>query len=254
MKTKRTAFYFGLLSVFPLLLGNSPAPFPYPTNYEDYTNTSFVKTAVPDGFHYETTITNRGDGYIVVNELRVMVKSTSRHYYDEKVTFDIIMPATTYSYSFTKDVDLDPLDLTLEVEAYTTFITDYSYSDVGAVTREPYNDHYYIYAYLATISAPTTHYYDIMTIYEYQGETYARHNRHYGATPCFFGYEEMEPSEIVIKDLVLLQGRKKNSGSGMVFILIAFMVLGIIGLGIFTLVPIVLTLLFIRAKQNKKGI
>ena len=165
-----------LVLTLPLLLGNAPAPHPYPNFYEDYTYTPFVENVIDaETYTYTTTITNSGDYYIAVGES--ILKSEERFVKQLYPHFAIVLPAQSYELVFTLDTQYLVSDLSLDLFAYEPYVGDYTATDFKNITREDYPPYGYRYTYEMNFNVPKKdYYYSIITVYDYNGTTYASSN------------------------------------------------------------------------------
>ncbi len=257
MKKKLPALV--LLLFFPLLLANSPSPYPNPDIYQDYLATPLVKSSEGDKFTYTTTITNTGDNYISVNSTTLINEEEDIWvYYSSKVD-DVILPSASYELKFTTREEFDPAKTVLRVEAFVELSDEYTYQNITNLRRrdKTENDDYYLYEYDVDINVETKNYYGIITVYDYDGQTYAGYNKFGLDDPLFLSDEAMEVEDITITDVILVQGRtRSNGGTGilLVFIMLIAPVMLILGVILTIALLIGLTIFLIKRHKDKKNI
>lgn len=247
-----------LLLILPLLLGNSPAPYPYPREYKDYTATPFVEHLLADEtYRYTTTITNTGTDYIAVSDTFLLSEGhTEIQLYP---CHDIILPATSYELIFNVDHQYEITTLSLVIQAYEPLLSDYTARNFKNITRETYDEYGYIYNYEMDFSVTDNeYYYGLITVYEYEGVSYASSNGNSIRGEFFYSQREMDPEAITITNVLLSKGRSKNPYGALGKILTGFLIVLFImsGFSLFLMiaVPITLTVYFIKRRKSREVI
>lgn len=111
-----------LLSVFPLLLANSPSPYAGAMPYDDFTYTQITidpHPTLPNQYVYETTLTNNGSGYIELD-------------YIEFISFTNANERMVFQNSLMENHVLKPLDAFNVTVTHARFVDDFMIESVNA--------------------------------------------------------------------------------------------------------------------------
>jgi hypothetical protein len=108
---KKFNYQIYLLLVVPLLLANSPSPYPMPVAYQDFTYTPITYADHPTILEqrlYQTTIHNTGEGYIALREfyfesltndtrfISIGMSDLYHRYIAPSASFDLEFPSTQH--------------------------------------------------------------------------------------------------------------------------------------------------------------
>lgn len=256
MKKDRLSPMF-LFIVLPLLLANSPAPYPSRVTYEQFSATPVIRESIDEeNFIYTTTVTNTGENYISVESCYLISEEGQRDLYFENQSSAVILPGKSYEVVFTSKTELEPSSLSLRVNAFIPLDSEYTYSNITNLKQEEtsYSDEF-LYTYDIDIVVETNNYYGFITIYTYEGETFASHNRHHLEEACFYSDKLMDVEYIAIEEVLLIKGRSKSNSLGQIFGIIALGLVIFSGALILVIgLPIVITVLLVIRHKKKKQI
>lgn len=129
------------LLCLPFLMGNSPAPFAHPEEYEDFSLSISSVTRSDDTYnYYNLTVENTGTGYIDPNDLYIKNASVNRNgtygaY--SSADMELIAPGKTSVIEIYSKSYLTPSIEECSVVAYSDYDTGiYEFSDIKAFTKE----------------------------------------------------------------------------------------------------------------------
>lgn len=248
------------LVLLPLLLANSPSPYPGPIPYEDFTYTQI--TMEPHGslahhYVYETTITNVGFGYISLEWIE-MVSFTdetvriafSENYYSNQ----LIKPNGAFNFTITESVYADDFIIP-HVLAYVNLE-----SDILATIQGP----------LAwTEEAPSL---ELQIPVTYSGERLFTYSAiveltiegmpltfitHHGVTHdtiylALDSFTNLDLNDIEVNHLVLVPGRPLSQGLNLYALILGFMTIVSVIFGGFTLAALLGLVFWLMKKWAKK--
>ena len=266
-----------LLLGLPYLMANSPSPFAYPSFYEDFSNTAFVKSAVDEGnpglgFKYETTLTNTGQGYIDLSSVELMTGSNNVHltYNSADSRSNIYLkPDSSHDLVFTLDIDLSTSGLKLKCYAFQEDDVDPSIiaTNFSSINKElSYYDSYsglaiYTYQFTAEMDYDSAYHYTPLVNITYDSsetktfEAYIQ-NEETGSI-LFESVLNLEIDKIEIDNIVFIKGRKYSRDGfldGLFQGLIMaglFVIGGIFALGLMIAGLVIGIIFIVKAARNK---
>ncbi len=244
---------FMLILFIPFLLGNSPSPYPYAREYNDYTITEFVVTQNnPTSFTHTATLTNTGSGYIPLRDLYYYGGET--YYANKHFANEVLMPNKSTELSITHTSEIT--NLRVEVGAFTEIVTDLTYSNISNITKEvipanEYEPQLYRYNYEVEITGKTNFRYALITTYTYNGVTTSAYAAHRLEKSLFYSLEDMDESQIEINDIIFIAGRKRST-TGIYTVIFWFaIIVGIIVIGLLITAPVLLIIFFLKLREKK---
>jgi len=244
---------FMLILFIPFLLGNSPSPYPYAREYNDYTITDFVVTENnPTSFTHTATLTNTGNGYIPLRDLYYYGGET--YYENENFANEIVMPNKSAELTLTHTSEIT--NLRVEVGAFTEIVTDLTYSNIQNITKEvipanEYEPQLYQYNYEVEITGKTNFRYAFITTYTYNGVTTSAYAAYRLEKSLFYSLLDMDESQIEINDIIFVAGRERGTTGIYTLIFWFVIIVGIIVIGLLITAPIVLIIFFLKLRDKK---
>lgn len=246
MKTNKVK-YLATLFLFPLLLANSPAPFPEHSNYKDIeVSYSFVSESNNDR-KYDLTITNTGESFALVHRWLV---TDDYKYFDgltENNVFktECLGPGKTKVFQLTTTAVLEN-----EIEATTKWKTIYyPIVDNGVSYANPNvtvdNGNCVIKANFKNVG---DYYYAAVVELKYQSETYFVDSEYNGSLRFSIG-QDLNPSDIEIQNITFFRSSYHVYRSALLSFLITYFV--IIGVFLVTTITSITVFLIVRNKRNK---
>lgn len=254
-------FGFVLFLTLPFLMGNSPAPGPFISQYELFSNTSIVALwdVSVGAYEYKTTITNEGSDYINVNETIFEYNFQYNTMYVSPLTFlppnTAIKPGEVKEVSFYyNDKILNPK---LKLFAYNGGIVleenDYTYVPLleleGSITYTIYSSSYAEYTYSFQFNYESSYVNKYMITFYSTDMTFSL----LMSSPYFSVHEQLDLDSFEIIEVVAFNGRKINSNNfGLGFmIIILFTIIGVAGLA-FIGVTVTLVIILFKVLVRKK--
>lgn len=273
MKKQKLWGALSLLLLLPFLKANSPAPWPYPDRYTDFSIDPLVMHDdgnYPYNYNYAYTsmITNTGSGYIALDSIYLSDTSTS----------DMTSSQSGFGYTLFKGQYLPPLasheivfyvdnlltSYEFIVEGHTNFFTPQSITipvitevqekaNVNYETGET-NFLYYRYGYTMSVEGLNNAYYEGIVEYEYAGQRYASSNLGSGnRNPDYFEtLLAMEKEDITVIKVSLVEGRVNSMHNIWQFIYGLIMIGFVLGIVLLIAVPVIIIILVIVHSRRKK--
>ena len=245
MKTNKVK-YLATLFLFPLLLANSPAPFPKYDNYEDI-EVSYTFLEV-DGRNrlYDLTITNTGDSFAIVSESL----STDDYYFGNVsgsglFENECVAPGQTRIFKLTTTTVLeDVIEATTKWETryYSIVDNNVSYSNprVSKNSSQCVID--------ANFKNVGDYYYAAVVELKYQSETYFVDSKYNGSLRFSIG-QDLNPSDIEIQNITFFRSSYHVYMSRLLPFFITYFV--IIGAFLVTTITSITVFLIVRNKRKK---
>lgn len=244
----------------PFLKANSPAPFPHPTNYRDFTYTSVETTyeSARNRYLYETTITNTGDGYIDLfhsglYSYDVFIASPSF------VETEYLGPAQSASITFSHAGTFSGLSVICDgFTLFADFIT-YTTPTLSAKTHVnaevPEHEPLYEYTYDSTFTGMKKgYYYMIFVDFTYEEKLYtATHNRSQDSDKSFLSKLDMDLEKITINRLTFIQGRGSSDLGKVLTLIFGLTIAGFYFILFIFAVVILAVILLIKGYKKKKA-
>lgn len=244
-----------LILVLPFLMANSPAPYPQPTDYEDYTATAIVEGG--NGINvwtYTTTFTNNGDGYVPLDRILLANGDEQYGYGPLDVPGMYLRKNETreLNWRFSSKVEVPKL----LVSALLNPDTKASYTLEGTITKTESTSHsdelnkpIFLYTYSAEVTGlKASTYYGVITSYTYNGETY--HGSYSKNQYGFYSDIDMDVSAIQITKVSFFEGRVSALSGLMRTLVNIFLLVGAIFL-LIILIPIII-IIVVLARRKKK--
>ena len=241
-------FLLPLLFVTPLLMGNSPAPFPTDEEYGNIDVTcSFIKE-VEKGYQYQIIMNNNGDSYASLSDLR----QNGRHIYQSQVDgllslSEYLSPSNSKTYTIVTDYQLNIQDE--DVWSTTTFaIKDEGVTfknssivksgDLGLKLK-------------SDISGLEDHYYSAIVDFDYEGTNYAL-EFHLKSSQTVYINEDIDVSKITINKITAFRSSYHTYKVNWKNALIVLIPIIAICVFLFLVVPAITVAIVVVANQNKK--
>lgn len=250
-----------LVLLLPLLMANSPAPYPLPNDYTSFTNTAFVETQDPITYKYTytTTITNIGTQFVPIEDINIYDDTNIvGDYYNSSLSGDILRQNESREITFTYNTQIAAPNL--KVKAYQAPATGITYENIREFTKTESSEATtrlgrtaYKYTFLADVTGLKTNvFYQAVVTYKYAGNTFT------GSIPRYsdFGFYsdvDMNFADIEIVEINFIQGRESGI-SNFINALVRFFLIvgGLILLAI--IVPlIILTVVLVKRKKRKQA-
>lgn len=228
---KSKLIYLPFLFLAPLLMANSPAPFPQQDEYESIeVNYSLIENLSDGSYRYDVEISNYGDYYCVLNNIE------SNHEYDKRLhnfggqIFENEMIAPHYIKNYSAIVN-SKLDSDLSNEHWTSYC--YANKDENvifdnvSIKQKSENE----YKLSATIKNKGDYYYFAIVDASYYGERVSFYVSMNGDM-TFATYEELNLNNFVINNVFAVRSSYNTYKGGKVFgsIFAIFGIFGIVGI------------------------
>ena len=245
-----------LLLISPLLfMANSPAPYAFETEYEDFeVKDLLLNIEGTNDYSYSLSLTNLGEGYLSISRFDI------DYYFDYSkecsgiLSSDLfLLPHETCSLKGHIDQEVKEDDVTFHAYAFKTF----SFVEYKSVTYKEkevrYGDDITYYCYSFEIDGyprSDDFYYTYLMEFSY-GETDFAINAHSSYFEIAFK-EEVEPSNITFKRMVAIRGREKRNNYISSIWITVWVIVGIIFFLGFLASLIVVPLVILNKKPWRK--
>lgn len=247
-----------LLLISPLLfMANSPAPYAYETEYEDFEVTDLVLTKEgTNDYSYYLSLTNLGEGYLSISRFDIDYYADYSKEINDLFSSDLyLLPHETCSLKGHIDQEVKEDDVTFYAYAFKT----YSFVEYKSATykekevRYRDEDTYYCYSFeIDGYPRSDDFYYTYLIEFSF-GETDFAINAHSSYFEIAFK-EEVEPSNITFKRMVAIQGREKRNNYIASIWITVWVIVGILFfLGFLVSLIVVPILLFSKKPWRKKS-
>ncbi|MBO5577615.1 MAG: hypothetical protein J5955_00665 [Bacilli bacterium] len=239
--------YLAPLFLFPLLLANSPAPFPEHGHYKDIEVAYSFVSESGDYRKYDLTITNTGESFALIH--RGLFTDNDWHFYD--VTDNNIFETECVGSGKTKVFQLTTKAvLENEIEATTKWETVYyPIVDNGVSYTNPNvtvdNGDCVIKANFKNVG---DYYYAAVVELKYQSETYFVDSKYNGSLRFSIG-QDLNPSDVEIQNITFFRSSYHVYMSRLLPFFITYLV--IIGVFLVTTITSITVFLIVRNKRNK---
>lgn len=231
-----------LLVMVPLLMANSPSPYPYINEYKDFSHTA-IELVSSDAdlqkYVYQTTITNDGDGYISLNytylyEYRELIASASEDY-------DLYLaPTKTSLVNFTLNKEVAVIEsLSVSCAGFSDYQLDTfaTYTNPSAFKKEGDGTYGYTYLIDAELEYDEDYTYSVLISYTYDETQYVTREGYIssdGSGVYFTNREDLDVSKMTLEEIIFVKGNQRSFidlGSIFMYIFLG-LIGGIVGLGI----------------------
>jgi hypothetical protein len=256
---KRHPYILLLLSVFPLLLANSPSPYAGAMPYDDFTYTQITidpHPTLPNQYVYETTLTNNGSGYIALDDIEFISFTNA----NERMVFQnslmgshVLKPLDAFNVTVTHPRYVD--DFMIEsVNAYTIVVDEVLVTVHGPLSLTPNapspevnipvtysGDRDFTYSAIVNLTIETVPYSFITT--------------EVTNTTIYLTLEQFSNevlNDLTIESIVLIRGRANTQGISLWTIALGFMTVVSVVAGALTIAAVSGIILFLSKRLLKK--
>ena len=220
-------FLLPLLLAAPLFfMGNSPAPWAHPTEYEDFTMsvTSYEYIEETHDYLYTMEINNTGDRYFVLDQWHASDDEVHLGEFEDIYFDQLLRPGESGTFHGRSMGDYSDRELVMHAYAYQ--ITSECSFTKATFNYESNNktDYSYYFFDVEGMKSPDKNYY-YSTIIEVTVEGQKQCFSSSGVTDgsvSFCNRKELNPDDISIDRIYFVQGRKKNSGGFYAFLNVIF--------------------------------
>lgn len=247
-----------LLLALPFLMANSPAPYPFPKTYTEFTHTAITEThdGVANNYIYTTTITNTGDGYLSINDISLL---DGEEFASLLELYDglFIRKSETFELTFKNRAKVN--DPKLRVLALTNPKEGVSVTNIRNITKSTTTRKtgsgapVYLYKYEADITGISeSRYSQAIATYTYGGKTITA-GIYSGNDRAFYSDVDMDVANIEIQSIAFFEGPQRTA-STIIGTLVNFFVIGFIGLLFIILIPIIIIVVIVVRKNKKQAV
>lgn len=256
------------LVMMPLLMANSPSPYPHLGEYKDFTNTAIELVSSDETLKkhvYQTTITNSGEGYIELAytnlyQHRTLITSSSDEY------GFYLAPTKSAVVSFTTSSlvpSIDSLSIgciafsDYQIDTFATYSNPSAFTKSGGAENPPLT-----YSMDIELEYEKNYTYTILISYTYDETEYITREAYIGNNEDgnyihFSDLEDFDVTKMAFKDLIFIQGREIGNSelSDILMTIVLGLIGGVIGIGI--LVALITLAVFgivyvVKTSRNKK--
>ena len=225
-------------------MANAPAPFVYPSEYNDFEVHSITyDPKILDSsntyiYPFTLEVENTGSGYLMYDlNLRVPAKSENKYpkfYTDSEFRNLIVRPGETAYIKGIADEEYDLSDVTATGEGFVEYsiVENYNFTFVNKHNHDDHYTPYYLYEYsVEGIEKSSGYYHSLIIDYEIGGEQYTMYSSTYNYADLI-SFTEVDQSEIHVTGVKLLKTTSYRGGTTIIGTILAFFGLGAGAIGI----------------------
>ena len=257
-------YILSLLFISPLLLGNSPAPYRGPDDYNDYEINNFVNEE--ESFSFD--LVDNGQGYIDLNFLNI-TDNTNRYLGDRYYYTDLLIgPGQSRHFSILNNGKAyQKEDLNFQIYGYNDYFVENAatFSSISSFSKEISDDNRYFYSFTCQYDKNTDefgiHYAPIFkvsdqtNIYYFKGDVLSK-------SYSFACDLDLDPALLEIQSYTFIEGYEYyryphdfSGNAGTILVNIFSVIIGI-AVAPFVIAGIVVGIIFlvkyIKKQENQK--
>ncbi len=239
---KNVLKYLPLLMMSPLLVANSPAPYPSSSCYDDIKVDCKFDAMWDLGRHYNVTIENTGDNYVLLSE--GFYEDGGLHFSTSISPFKkgVIAPHKTIASGFVSKTEDDFEDENIVWHAHVYDVKDENATFSDFAVKESRQNSYSITFKSKGVG---DYYYALIVGLEYDGEEYfieCDYSAKSKNSSGFNTYNPIDLDKLEVKSVAAYRSNyKANKGWGSMLIIFALVLSGVLLIPPAIIVPIILT-------------